>query len=99
MGTTRTARVFEQKLKRLIHDIVDRQRFGRTIGYICVIEFQKRGLPHVHLLLILAPEFKPKTADQFDKLTCAELPPKDNVQLRQKVCAFLSLYLNLNLHF
>jgi len=80
------ARVFEQKLKRLLKEIIFRQRFGRVVAYICVIEFQKRGLPHAHILLILAPVCKPKTADDFNKFTCAEIPTKDNAVLREKVC-------------
>ena len=32
--------------------------FGRVIGKIHVIEYQKRGLPHAHILLILHPRIK-----------------------------------------
>ena len=39
---------------------------GRAISHIQVIEFQKRGLPHAHLLLKLANEDVP-TVDEFDK--------------------------------
>jgi len=79
------ARVFEQKLKRLLKEIVVRQRFGRVVAHICVVEFQKRGLPHAHILVVLAREYKPMTADLFDKFTCAEILAKDNVVLRKKV--------------
>ena len=39
-----------------------------------VIEFQKRGLPHAHILLILEDEFKPKTVDDINRIICAEIP-------------------------
>jgi hypothetical protein len=39
-----------------------------------VIEFQKRGLPHAHILVILNPEDKPKTIDDIDSIVCAEIP-------------------------
>ena len=90
-----TARVFELKFKRLISEIVDRRRFGRVIGYVGVIEFQKRGLPHAHLLVILAPESKPRSADAFDKFTCAELPTKDNVVLHSKVLVGAASHIRL----
>ena len=39
-----------------------------------MIEFQKRGLPHAHILIILAAEDKPQSADDYDRITCAEIP-------------------------
>lgn len=41
-----TARVFHQKLKELLNDIVEKEVFGKPLAYVYVIEFQKRGLPH-----------------------------------------------------
>ena len=40
-----------------------------------VIEFQKRGLPHAHILIILASDDRSMTADEVDLAVCAELPP------------------------
>ena len=42
-----------------------------------VIEFQKRGLPHVHMLVWLNDSDKPKTAESIDKMVSAEIPDKD----------------------
>lgn len=42
-----------------------------------VIEFQKRGLPHAHMLVWLHPNDKPKSPAQIDKLVSAEIPDKD----------------------
>ena len=42
-------------------------------GLILVIEFQKRGLPHVHILLILNRE-SGITAQEIEKYTSAEIP-------------------------
>ena len=44
--------VFEQKKKALLK-LIDNGFFGTTITYIHTIEFQKRGLPHIHLLIFL----------------------------------------------
>lgn len=43
-----------------------------------VVEFQKRGLPHVHILAIMKEEHRVWTADDVDKIVCAELPPDPN---------------------
>ncbi|XP_057380774.1 uncharacterized protein LOC130703304 [Daphnia carinata] len=45
------SRVYHLKLKELIKDIQERQILGIIVARIHVIEFQKRGLPHVHLLM------------------------------------------------
>ena len=70
-------KVFNQKLKSYLNDITKKQIYGRTIGYLHVIEFQKRGLPHAHILIILAPEVKIKTIEDVDALVSAELPDPD----------------------
>ncbi|CAN0874970.1 ATP-dependent DNA helicase PIF1 [Linum grandiflorum] len=38
------------------------------------VEFQKRGLPHVHIIVWLSDNYKPKTPDMVDKILSAELP-------------------------
>jgi hypothetical protein len=53
-----TARIFHIKLQELLKDLLQKNCLGKVIAYIYVIEFQKRGLPHTHFLLILAPEDK-----------------------------------------
>ena len=47
------ARVFQQKIKALIEDIKKNHVFGVPVPFVYVIEFQKRGLPHAHILIIL----------------------------------------------
>lgn len=49
------ARVFHLKLKELLKDITVKNVFGKVIAVVYTIEFQKRGLPHAHILLILHP--------------------------------------------
>ena len=51
------ARVFEQKKKALIQEIKS-GLFGKVTAMIHTIEFQKRGLPHMHLLIFLDPADK-----------------------------------------
>ena len=44
---------------------------------VCAIEFQKRGLPHTHILVWLASKFKSRTADDVDLIVSAEIPDKN----------------------
>ena len=57
--TVQTCRVFHMKLASLMDDLLGTKShpgiFGRVIGKIHVIEYQKRGLPHAHILMILHP--------------------------------------------
>src|SRR5581483_4872710 len=50
---------------------------GKVIAHVHVIEFQKRGLPYAHILMVLSPEDKPKTPEDFDELVSAEIPDKN----------------------
>ena len=67
------ARVFHAKLKKLITKI-KKGFLGRVLAFTWVVEFQKRGLPHAHMLVIVAPEHKPRTPSQVDAIVTAELP-------------------------
>lgn len=69
-------RVFRLKQKQLLEDVTKHHVFGRCIGYTYSIEFQKRGLPHMHLLVILATEDKPRTSDVIDRIISAEIPDR-----------------------
>ncbi|KAE8992120.1 hypothetical protein PR003_g22168 [Phytophthora rubi] len=74
------ARVWQQKLAELLKEL-DEGVLGRVMARIYVVGFQKRGLPHAHILVILADEDKPRTR-VIDKLVSAELPDAElNPQL------------------
>jgi hypothetical protein len=62
------------KFNEFLKDITEHNIFGRVTAIIHVDEFQKRGLPHGHILLILHPDDKPQTPDDIDELISAELP-------------------------
>ncbi len=68
------ARVFKVKLTELLDDLVCKAIFGVVLANVHVVEFQKRGLPHAHMLMIVREHDKPKTADDYDKIVSAELP-------------------------
>ncbi|XP_077246009.1 uncharacterized protein LOC143885843 [Tasmannia lanceolata] len=72
------ARVFNIKKKQLINDLRMKKIFGKVVADIHVVEFQKRGLPHAHILLTLAKEDKIVTPEELDDFICAEIPDKDS---------------------
>ena len=73
------ARVFKLKLKSLLHDLFygPKPILGRMVALIYVIEWQKRGPPHAHILGICDNANKPKTIADYDSVVCAEIPNKD----------------------
>ena len=69
------ARVFKLKKDQLIKDINSSKVFGKVPACLWVIEFQKRGLPHAHILVILSDDDRLNSSSDVDKVICAELPP------------------------
>ena len=69
------ARVFKLKKDQLMHDLISGQILGKVVAHMHVIEFQKRGLPHAHILIILSSEDRSMTAEGVDLAVSAELPP------------------------
>jgi hypothetical protein len=72
------ARVFKIKLKELLKDILQNGVLGRAVAHVYVIEFQKRSLPHCHLLIHLDPEHKLRDSNDIDSLISAEIPDQNN---------------------
>lgn len=68
------ARVFQQKVDELIKVVCKDQILGKCLGYAYSIEFQKRGLPHIHLLVTLDDEFKFTSPERIDEVISAEIP-------------------------
>lgn len=73
------AKVFNIKLKSLLNEITATSGgiFGKVLAHVHVIEFQKRGLPHAHILLILNSESKLDTEEKIDQIVHAEIPNKE----------------------
>ncbi|XP_021740129.1 uncharacterized protein LOC110706516 [Chenopodium quinoa] len=79
------ARIFRAKLIALKNKIKKDEVFGKVAAMIYVIEFQKRGLPHAHFLLILEQQHKMKCPADYDKYVCAKIPPVTQPELRKIV--------------
>lgn len=74
-----TARVFKQKLTRLMGLITKNHIYGETRCWMYSIEWQKRGLPHAHILIWLKEKI---VSTQIDSFISAELPdPEEDPEL------------------
>ncbi|XP_074362086.1 uncharacterized protein LOC141702285 [Apium graveolens] len=68
------SRVFRLKLEQLMTDIKSKAYFGVCNGVMYVVEFQKRGLPHAHMLIWLDSAAKKNLKLNVDKYVSAEIP-------------------------
>ncbi|PPR07149.1 hypothetical protein CVT24_010778 [Panaeolus cyanescens] len=71
------SRMFQLKKEALLEDILKHGVLGRVVAYVYTIEFQKRGLPHMHLLIFFDAAHKLFTPEEIDKLIWARWPDKD----------------------
>ena len=65
------ARVFKRKLSKLMGVITKSHVYGETRCWMYSIEWQKRGLPHAHILIWLMKKLRP---NQIDNVISAEIP-------------------------
>jgi hypothetical protein len=76
------ARVFRMRKNQLMADI-KAGMLGEYVGEIGVVEFQKRGLPHLHVVVFLTEPIRPEFWDTY---VCAEIPdPETDPQLHQTI--------------
>ena len=80
-------RVFRAKLRSLIKDITSGV-LGHTNAHLYTIEFQKRGLPHAHIIVFLKPEAKLRSPEDIDSLMSSEFP-EDSPELLELVKKFM----------
>ncbi|CAH9075003.1 unnamed protein product, partial [Cuscuta europaea] len=69
-------RVFKVKLDSLIKDFRRNKIFGDVRAVVYTIEFQKRGLPHAHILLFLENNSKFPTVSDVDRIISTEIPDR-----------------------
>ncbi|XP_073411764.1 uncharacterized protein [Dendrobates tinctorius] len=68
--------VFRLKLNSLLKDIKN-GLFRTVVAMVHIIEFQKRGLPHAHILIILDAHYKFRTEEEIDNIVWAEIPSQE----------------------
>ena len=75
------ARVFHMKKKVIIEEIYKKGIFGKAVAYVYTIEFQKRGLPHAHILVFLEDGEKILTPADIDTAIRAYWPDPEREPL------------------
>ena len=55
---------FKQKVRMLLHDVRKKSDLGKVQAMVGTYEFQKHGLPHFHILLIMDKDNKPDAAEK-----------------------------------
>ena len=70
------ARVFKAKLETMKEMLFKKHILGVVVAHVYVVEFQKRGLPHAHFLLIMNSNYKLVVPEQYDRVISAELPDR-----------------------
>ncbi|KAM3202933.1 hypothetical protein P3L10_030559 [Capsicum annuum] len=80
-------RVFRAKLQDLKDQIFKEKIFGPVAAHVFVVEFQKRGLPHIHLLLIFEQGYKITSADDYENFIFAALPDKEEFPILHDLVA------------
>lgn len=76
------ARVFRLKVKKLMEVVNKGNVFGEVLCFMYSIEWQKRGLPHVHILIWLKDKLRP---DRIDNVIRAEIPDPSSDQALHEI--------------
>ncbi|KAF2232145.1 hypothetical protein EV356DRAFT_418929, partial [Viridothelium virens] len=66
--------VFYIKLRKLQREWVTTNTLGEVSTLIWTLEFQKRGLPHAHMLEMMEPAVRLCSTEYVDAAICAKLP-------------------------
>uniref|UniRef100_A0AC34GIH7 Helitron helicase-like domain-containing protein n=1 Tax=Panagrolaimus sp. ES5 TaxID=591445 RepID=A0AC34GIH7_9BILA len=80
-GETRSdlkCRIFLTKAQAFLDDLLKHDHFGKVQAYHVVMEFQKRGMPHLHILLIMENEITVENVDNYISARIPEQPAKDD---------------------
>ena len=73
------SRIFQMKKKAIIDFIHKHGIFGIALAYVYSIEFQKRGLPHIHMLIFLKEPYKLNTMEAIDSCIWGVLYPPPRI--------------------
>ena len=69
--------VFKAKAEELKKDLFHKGYAGKSVACVWTIEFQKCGLPHMHMIIFLHSDDKMHTPEDVDTLLSAEFPDEE----------------------
>lgn len=84
--------VFHMNALSLLRDITRQATLGRIVGHIYTIEFQKQGLPHMHLLIFFGVDNKMETAADVHRIICGEFPDLETDPLQFQTILHSTIY-------
>ncbi|KAJ8909484.1 hypothetical protein NQ315_007932 [Exocentrus adspersus] len=67
-------RIFKIKFTEFLDDLIHKQLYGVVKNYHYVIEFQKRGLPHAHIVITFIADDQIRSPEQVDAIVSAIIP-------------------------
>lgn len=79
------------QLKYMKMLLLEKHVLGKVIAHVDVIEFQKRGLPHCHILLIFDKDSRLRTPEDVDSIVSAAIPGQSMVCLHNASVVHVSL--------
>ncbi|CAH9078837.1 unnamed protein product [Cuscuta epithymum] len=72
------SRIFKMKLDLLIKDLKQNKMFGNVRAVVYTVEFQKRGLPHAHIVLWISQRQRNVFSADIDRIISAEIPDENS---------------------
>jgi hypothetical protein len=82
---------FALKKAHLLKSLTKNHIMGKVVAHVYTIEFQKRGLPHMHLLLWFDEEDKLRTPEHVDSFISASFPdPETHSRLHKLVLELMT---------
>ncbi|XP_050110486.1 uncharacterized protein LOC126589277 [Malus sylvestris] len=100
------SRIFKAKLNHMIKFIKSGKPFGDVESVIYTVEFQKRGLPHCHILVWVNKHYKCHSPYDVDSIISAEIPDADVDKVgydavSQYLCPYEAVWrlLQFHIHF
>ncbi|KAI3642989.1 hypothetical protein MP228_012544 [Amoeboaphelidium protococcarum] len=78
-------RVFAMKIEALMKMLKEKKILGKLWAQTLSIEFQKRGLPHMHMLVWVDKTDKPRNSADIERVINAQVPSEEFPNLRAKV--------------
>jgi hypothetical protein len=70
------SKVYRAKLRDIKNLLIQRSYFGEDVAYVHVTKFQRGGLPHEHILLIMRSGSKLRSLCGYDKVISVKIPDK-----------------------
>ncbi|XP_074356462.1 uncharacterized protein LOC141696181 [Apium graveolens] len=86
------ARVFKMKLNAMLNDFTKKHVLRRVLAVVYTVEFQKRGLPHAHIVLWLGAADKLLTPEDIDNVISAEIADKKADPIGYKAVSQLMMH-------